>query len=119
MGFCRRYLITRGGETLATYGDRFVFSPPGIFGGHPGARAESHVVRNGRKIRIGSKQSFALEKGDMLVMLTGGGAGYGDPAERPPHLVEQDVTQGFVSPAAARRLYRRAAARRSRPRIGG
>jgi N-methylhydantoinase B len=117
MGFCRRYLITRGGVTLATYGDRFVFSPPGIFGGHPGARAESHVVSNGRKIRIGSKQSFALEKGDVLVMLTGGGAGYGDPAERPSHLLEQDVTQGFVSPAAARRLYRRAA-RRSGPQIG-
>jgi N-methylhydantoinase B len=106
MGFCRRYLITRDQVSLATYGDRFVFAPPGLFGGQPGARAASHVVRNGRRIAIGSKQSFALAKGDILVMLTGGGAGYGDPAERLPHLVARDLAHGLIAPAMARRLYR-------------
>jgi N-methylhydantoinase B len=82
IGFCRSYLITQNNVTLATYGDRFVFAPSGIFGGQPGARAASHAVRKSRRITIGSKQSFALEKDDVLVMLTGGGAGSGDPLER-------------------------------------
>jgi N-methylhydantoinase B len=106
MGFCRRYLITRDQVTLATYGDRFVFAPPGLFGGQPGARAASHVVRNGKRIVIGSKQSFALAKGDVLVMLTGGGAGYGDPAERPRPLIARELDEGLIAPGAARRLYR-------------
>jgi N-methylhydantoinase B len=105
MGFCRRYLITRDNVALATYGDRFVFAPLGIFGGQPGARAASHVLRKGRRITIGSKQSFALEKDDVLVMFTGGGAGYGDPLERAHHLIESDLDQGLICPATARRLY--------------
>ena len=105
MGFCRRYLITRDNVTLATYGDRFVFAPPGIFGGQPGDRAASYVLRKGKQIQIGSKQSFALEKDDVLVMLTGGGAGYGDPLERARHLIEQDLDQGLIRPATARRVY--------------
>ena len=117
MGFCRRYLITRDNVSLATYGDRFLFAPPGIFGGQPGAQASSHVLRRGRRISIGSKQSFALERGDVLVMLTGGGAGYGDPAERPPRLVENDLAQGLISPRTARRVYR--FARDARTRAGG
>ena len=105
MGFCRRYLITRDNVTLATYGDRFVFAPPGIFGGQPGDRAASYVLRKGKRIQIGSKQSFALEKDDVLVMLTGGGAGYGDPLERARHLIEEDLDQGLIRPATARRIY--------------
>jgi len=117
MGFCRRYLITRDNVSLATYGDRFLFAPPGIFGGQPGAQASSHVLRRGRRIPIGSKQSFALERGDVLVMLTGGGAGYGDPAERPRQLVENDLAQGLISSRTARRVYR--FARDARTRASG
>jgi N-methylhydantoinase B len=106
LGFCRRYLITKDGVSFATYGDRFVFAPQGLFGGSPGARAESYVLRRGKRIPIGSKQSFALARGDELVMLTGGGAGYGDPSDRPHELVGRDLTEGLVAPRTARRVYR-------------
>jgi len=106
LGFCRRYLITKDGVSFATYGDRFVFAPQGLFGGSPGARAESYVLRGGKRIPIGSKQSFALAQGDELVMLTGGGAGYGDPSDRPRELVGRDLTEGLLTPRTARRAYR-------------
>jgi hypothetical protein len=32
------------------------------------------------------------------VMLTGGGAGYGDPLERARHLIEEDLDQGLIRP---------------------
>jgi N-methylhydantoinase B len=54
----------------------------------------------------GDKQSFVLETNDVLVMLTGGGAGYGEPADRPRHLSEHDLDQGLIRPATARRVYR-------------
>jgi N-methylhydantoinase B len=105
MGFCRRYLITRDDVSFATYGDRFAFAPQGLFGGAPGQRAGSYVLRAGQRIPIGSKQSFALSKGDVLVMMTGGGAGYGDPAGRPRERVARDLAQGFIGPRTARRVY--------------
>ena len=71
-----------------------------------GARAESHVLRKAKRIPIGSKQSFVLEKDDVLVMLTRGGAGYGEPADRPRRLIEHDLDQGLIRPATARSVYR-------------
>jgi len=36
---------------------------------------------------------------------TGGGGGFGDPAERAPKKVEQDLTQAFISAETAQRFY--------------
>ena len=38
-------------------------------------------------------------------MRTGGGGGWGDPLERDPARVWEDVAEGLVSAAAARKLY--------------
>ena len=46
---------------------------------------------------LGSKTSFRLAEGDRLVMSTGGGAGYGDAARRPPDRVAQDRENGTVA----------------------
>jgi N-methylhydantoinase B len=37
--------------------------------------------------------------------MTGGGGGFGDPAERDPETVRADVRQGHVTPSAARDVY--------------
>ena len=98
LGFCREYEILKDGVTFATYSDRFRVPPEGLFGGDVGALAATHVIRDGETIPLSSKQSFELRRGDRLVMLTGGGAGYGDPAERRQDLIDDDVDQGFASP---------------------
>jgi N-methylhydantoinase B len=46
-----------------------------------------------------------LDTGDVLVNDTGGGGGYGDPFERVPASVAQDVRNGFVSLGSAARDY--------------
>ena len=46
-----------------------------------------------------------LGRGDILLLETGGGGGYGHPFDRPVEQVVQDTRDGFVSPAAARRDY--------------
>ena len=43
--------------------------------------------------------------GAEAIVRTGGGGGWGDPLERDPALVAQDVAEGFISAAAARKLY--------------
>jgi N-methylhydantoinase B/oxoprolinase/acetone carboxylase alpha subunit len=49
-----------------------------------------------RKVIYKSK-GFRLEPGDMIIVETDGGGGYGSPCERPRELVEHDVLRGYVS----------------------
>ena len=49
--------------------------------------------------------NVALNKGDILRMYTGSGGGVGNPKERDPDRVMQDVMDGYLSPEAARKVY--------------
>ena len=46
-----------------------------------------------------------LEPGDAYILRSGGGGGYGSPLDREPETVERDVRQGYVTKAAAEKLY--------------
>jgi N-methylhydantoinase B len=46
-----------------------------------------------------------LRRGDILLLETGGGGGYGHPFDRPADHVLHDIHDGFVSIDAARRDY--------------
>ena len=48
---------------------------------------------------------FSLSAGDRVCCWASGGAGYGDPLERDPQAVKQDVIDGKISAAAAREEY--------------
>jgi N-methylhydantoinase B len=97
LGLVRRYHILDDDVTFATYSDRFRVAPEGLFGGREGERAATHVLRAGEVIELASKTSFALQKGDILVAYTGGGAGYGEPGERARADIERDLREGFIS----------------------
>ena len=99
LGFQRVYHILRDGVTLATYGDRFTLPARGVFGGAPGGCAETVVERGNEEIRLASKQQFALQAGDRLIFRTGGGGGYGDPAERGENHAASDMSLGYLSAA--------------------
>ena len=54
----------------------------------------------GRKVR-------EFDQGDVITLaFSAGGAGYGDPLERDPELVAEDVRRGFISASAAENVYR-------------
>ena len=46
-----------------------------------------------------------LKRGDVLRIETGGGGGFGDPCRRSGERVHDDVRKGYVSQAAARKIY--------------
>ena len=80
--------------------------PWGLFGGRPGAPGE-YLIRkpDGRVLRLRSKCTVKMTQGDILIVRTPGGGGYGDPYERDPSFVLRDVVDGLVSASAARRDY--------------
>jgi N-methylhydantoinase B len=81
--------------------DRIDHPALGLFGGKPGGTAAVSV--NGKPVH--SKKTLALATGDVFAVRCAGGAGYGDPHERPPEAVLRDVRGGYVSAAVARDSY--------------
>ena len=53
----------------------------------------------------GKAAGFPLGRGDVLVVETSGGGGYGDPFQREPESVLADVRAGYVTEEGARKDY--------------
>ncbi len=94
-------------HALTMYADRFQPGAPGPVRRPPRRRcARCTVERDGRDHRRATpRAACSLETGDIVTIMTGGGAGYGDPGERDPELIGEDVADGLVTPNAARHDY--------------
>jgi N-methylhydantoinase B len=93
--------------TLSCIGDRERFGPPGVFSGEPGRKA-GLIVNHGRENErnIGIFAANEPVKTDEIVHYwSAGGGSYGDPLERNPELVLDDVMNEYVSPDGAREDY--------------
>jgi 5-oxoprolinase (ATP-hydrolysing)/N-methylhydantoinase A len=81
---------------------------PGLFEGRPGGEAHGRVVdSNGHVLHdCGTGDLVQIRHTDEIVeIVLAGGAGYGDPRQRPREAVEQDVRMGLVTRAGALRDY--------------
>ncbi|MBI2880863.1 MAG: hydantoinase B/oxoprolinase family protein, partial [Candidatus Tectomicrobia bacterium] len=94
--------------TYSLLADRAVLPSYGLGGGEVGRPTAASIVRRGREHPIatpGKCYDHPIRKNDVLVMLSGGGGGYGDPLARPAGAVRADVLAGYVSREEAERAY--------------
>ena len=81
--------------------DRHLDAPWGIFGGKPGAvgKMEIYNIDSPSDIRQEYSKFSGLrtEKGDVISYFSPAGGGYGDPLEREPEKVLDDVLDGFIT----------------------
>ncbi len=88
--------------------ERSQCKPWGLFGGHDAMANALFLKKDGKDLGdLPSAKAFTLpmKPGDSITIRGGGGGGYGDPIEREPERVREDVYQGYVSLKAARELY--------------
>jgi N-methylhydantoinase B len=88
--------------------ERTQCAPWGLFGGVAAAANRVYVIRSGGRVEQpsnGKMVGVQLAAGDSYCTDSGGGGGFGDPFERPPDNVHQDVLQGYVSLDSAERDY--------------
>lgn len=115
-GTRRTYELLADECDVNALGDRFVTPPWGLEGGadgHPARlllqRTEDSEPRPFDQIfDLQSPSKFSavtLTRGDRVFMRSGGGGGHGDPFEREPERVREDVREGLVSPTNAEALY--------------
>ncbi|MBL8384518.1 MAG: hydantoinase B/oxoprolinase family protein [Burkholderiales bacterium] len=105
LGMRRTYEILEDGVDFSLYGDRFEIAPEGLAGGTAGALSRAEVWRGGARVDIDLKRGARLQKGDLVVVSTSGGAGFGDPRARDPARVRSDLEQGVIDEQAARGVY--------------
>jgi N-methylhydantoinase B len=137
LGLTRAVRIRAPSTTLSVLAEKAVLPPFGVCGGEAGARNRFWVRRDGQGIAPsplpGKVGGFPLQPGDVLLMESSGGGGFGDPLERDPALVVADVAEGYVTRDAAETTYgvvwsgdavdagatarRRASGQAARPRV--
>ena len=69
----------------------------------------NHVLirrANGETERYAVTSGLTLNTDDVIQVMTGTGAGWGDPLERPLELVEKDVRNGYITREQANRYYK-------------
>ena len=81
--------------------------PNGFADGHPGRVGDILINPGGAgEKRLPTRYAdYPLKTDDVFRLDTPGGGGYGDPLEREPARVLDDVREGVVSPEAAARDY--------------
>ncbi|MFF2851997.1 hydantoinase B/oxoprolinase family protein [Streptomyces sp. NPDC058001] len=86
--------------------DCVTFPPRGTQGGGDAARnIPFHRDLDGKESEIAPLGALVLQPGEEIGQHHTGGGGYGDPLEREPERVRDDVLAGFVSFARAREVY--------------
>ncbi len=87
--------------SVSALADRTTVPAPGADGGHDGAPGE--VTIDGRPLP--TKRLTSLEPDARVRLDLPGGGGLGNPHDRDPRAVLNDVVDGYVSIEAARRIY--------------
>lgn len=104
-GTYREYLV-ESDSSLWLWFERSDTPAWGLFGGGSGEPPTVLIQRPGQETLERLKANdVKVPKGTVIKSMTGGGGGYGDPGERDPAAVHEDLLDGLVSPAHALSVY--------------
>ena len=106
LGARRTWRILERDSRATVCCERTKSAPFGIAGGAAGATARISVVEpDGTERVLNSKGSFDARAGSLVVFDVPGSGGFGPAAERDPAQIREDLAEGYVTPAGARRDY--------------
>ena len=107
-GMVRKIRLLDQEAQYSVLSDRGFIPPWGVLGAGSGLAYHVSIDRDGREMDFdtpGKVTGHPIFQGDVVVMRSSGGGGYGDPLQRDPQSVRRDVDHGIVSEDAARHRY--------------
>ncbi len=106
-GLLKEYRILSERALLTVVFGRHKYPPWGVDGGHEGSPNLVEIVPadGSTPVRFGKAAAYPLRVGDLVRLRTGTGGGYGDPREREPERVRDDLADGMIAPEDARSIY--------------
>jgi N-methylhydantoinase B len=96
LGLRRAYRVLAPEVTLTSMLDRCVVPPWGAAGGTDGAPFRITLNPGPGERRIGGKATVTLRQGDLVLIETSGGGGFGPPSGRPAEARARDRREGYV-----------------------
>lgn len=106
LGVRRVWRVLERQSHAAVCCERTVTPPFGLAGGRPGAAARIALIAPNSNARpLTSKGGFLAPAGSLVVLEAPGSGGYGPPSERDAAALCEDLLDGYVTPAEARRVY--------------
>lgn len=116
LGTARTLEVIASEITLSCLFDRAKIPAWGMHGGKDGAKSTLLIQRAGTEGFLDFSQAFGtvsptkftnvrLQRGDLVRYSTPGGGGWGDPLQRDPEAVVEDVAAGWLAPEAAETDY--------------
>ncbi len=104
-GSYREYELTND-ASMSLWFERSQTTAWGLFGGQEGKAPEVVVTHpDGTEFRALKSNATPLKSGTVIHVKTGGGGGYGNPAERSPELVQSDLENHYISADKAGNTY--------------
>ncbi|MBJ3777103.1 hydantoinase B/oxoprolinase family protein [Acuticoccus mangrovi] len=109
LGMHREVRLLADEGKFSELSDRNILPPYGVCAGYAAAPNNFYVVRGEEVISPspipGKISGFPMVKGDIAVLQSGGGGGYGSPLERPVDKVLADLHEGIITEARAAERY--------------
>jgi N-methylhydantoinase B len=106
-GVCIEYRIRSDDAWFTAAYTRSKFPPWPLKGGRHGSPNYVEILRtDGTKEKYSVANALTLKKNDVIRVMTGTGAGWGDPEERDIELVKDDLKNGYITEAQANKYYK-------------
>jgi N-methylhydantoinase B len=100
------YRVRADGTWMTVGYTRSRIPPWGLEGGKDGTCNFVEVIRKGGgSERYAIATGVALRAGDVIRVHTGNGAGFGDPKERDPAAIAEDIRNGYLTKERAKAVY--------------
>lgn len=95
LGVIREYELLSDAN-LSLWFERSETPAWGLFGGNPGMPPKVTVITGKGKENMLKVNAKPLEKGDRVVLETGGGGGFGDPSDRSLDKIREDIKDEYI-----------------------
>ncbi|QXJ32028.1 N-methylhydantoinase B [Saccharolobus shibatae] len=106
LGIIKDYVVLSKEAYFTVSIGRSKFPPWGINGGFNGPPNYAIIYKKGEKPGVIRKvAAIKLEYGDKVTLHSAGGGGWGDPLDRDPELVLQDVKNEYITSEIAQKVY--------------
>lgn len=106
LGVLREYELLADEAVLQLRSDRYATRPYGLFGGACGASSRNLLSHGSDEFQIlDSKVTRNINRGDIVRHEQAGGGGYGNPLDRAPEAILDDVLDGKLTPSYAHEFF--------------
>ncbi len=104
LGLTKSYTVLED-LVVSTGFERSKCAPWGVLGGHDADASRVIIEAPGKEPEVVLKDERPVGAGGKVIVETGGGGGFGDPADRSATDLKMDVEYGYITRDAADRVY--------------